>query len=171
MCSSLVFAQGSQVDPTFNAVPTGALATDVTFRHVIQPDGKILVYNAPSMYVNGEVRSGMFRLYADGSTDTTFAYNDEGGVGINNLMVAPDGKIVLAGTASPNHAKMVRLNPNGSLDNSFSVFITASGPPEFTGNNLTVNAIQADGKVIATHTSWGNIQGTYYSYSMRRYNT
>jgi uncharacterized delta-60 repeat protein len=165
-----VVAQSVNVDPTFIAGPSQPLPSNTNFQHVIQPDGKILVYNAPSMLVNGVARSGMFRLNSDGTTDTTFSYCNCGGVGISNVMVAPDGKIVLAGATSPNHAKMIRLNSDGSIDGSFSVLITAVGPPEITGNWLTVNAIQSDGKVIATHTSWGNIQGTWYSYSMKRYN-
>jgi uncharacterized delta-60 repeat protein len=163
-------AQPASVDLTFNAVPSNPLPADINFQQIVQPDGKVIVYNAPAMFVNGQLRSGMFRLNADGTTDNTFSYNNEGAVGISNVMIAPDGKLILAGATSPNHAKMIRLNPNGSVDNAFSVFIGAVGPPEFTGNWLTVNAIQSDGKVIATHTSWGNIQGTWYSYSMRRYN-
>ena len=163
-------AQAASVDLTFNAVPSNPLPNDANFQQVIQPDGKVIVYNAPNMFVNGQLRSGMFRLNTDGSTDNTFAYNNEGGVGISNIAIAPDGDIILAGSTSPNHAKMVRLNPDGSLDNAFSVLITAVGPPEFTGNWLSVNAIQSDGKVIATHSSWGNIAGTWYSYSMKRYN-
>ncbi len=165
-----VFAQSGPVDMTFNAVPSNPLPTDTNFQQVIQPDGKIIVYNASAMFVNGELRSGMFRMNTDGSIDTTFSYNNEGGVGINSVMIAPDGDIVVAGSTSPNYAKMIRLNSDGSIDSAFSIVITASGPPEFTGNWLTVNAIQPDGKVIATHGSWGNIQGTWYSYSMRRYN-
>lgn len=166
----VLHAQVATVDPTFNPIPSNPLPTDTTFQQAVQPDGKILVYGAPSMFVNGELRSGIFRLNTDGSTDTTFVYNGEGGVGVTNVGFTPDGKIILAGATSPNHAKMVRLNSNGSLDTAFSVLITASGPPEFTGNWFTVNAVQPDGKVIATHTSWGNIAGTWYSYSMRRYN-
>src|SRR5687768_10140168 len=158
---------GQNVDPNFSASPGAPPATDINFQQIIQPDGKVLVYNAPPVIINGETRSGMFRLNTDGSLDTTFTYNNEGGVGIHNVLVAPDGKIVLAGSASPNHAKMVRLNQDGSLDNAFSVFIAAVGTPDFTGNWLTVNGIQPDGKVIATHSSWGNIMGTWYSYSMR----
>lgn len=165
-----IAAQTGSVDTNFSPVPSNSLPNDANFQQVIQPDGKIIVYNAPTMFVNGVLRSGMFRLNADGTTDTTFSYNNEGGVGISNIMLAPDGKIILAGSTSPNHAKMIRLNPDGSIDNAFSVFIGASGPPEFTGNFLTGHAVQPDGKVIATHISWGNIQGTWYSYSMRRYN-
>ena len=164
-------AQTGSVDTTFNAVPTGAVPTDINFQQVIQPDGKILIYGAPAMFVGGEFRSGMFRLNADGSLDPSFTYNSEAaGMSINSVMVAPDGKIVVGGTGTPNHGKMIRLNSDGSFDNSFLVLITAVGPPEFTGNVLRLNAIQPDGKVIATHTSWGNIQGTWYSHSMRRYN-
>ena len=166
-----VSAQTATVDLAFNPIPSNPLPTDVNFQQVVQPDGKIIVYNAPSMFVNGVLRNGMFRLNADGSTDSTFNYNNEGGIGINNIAIAPDGKIVVAGTGSPNHGKMIRLNSDGSLDDSFSVLITAVGPPEFTGNYLSIEAIQPDGKVIATHTSWGNIMGTWFSYSMKRYNT
>ena len=166
-----IAAQTGSVDPTFNAVPTNALPTDINFQQVIQPDGKILVYGAPSVFIGGELRSGMFRLNPDGSLDPSFTYNSEAaGIGINSVLVAPDGKILVGGTGTPNHGKMIRLNSDGSLDNSFSVFIQASGPPEFTGNVLRLNAIQPDGKIIATHTSWGNIGGTWYSHSMRRYN-
>ena len=165
-----VVSQSGSVDPTFLPLPSNPLPNDANFQQVVQPDGKVIVYNAPMMSVNGEFRSGMFRLNTDGTTDTTFSYNNEGGVGIHNVAIAPDGKIILAGSTSPNHAKMVRLNPDGSLDNAFSILITAVGPPEFTGNWLSINAVQPDGKVIATHGSWGNVQGTWYSYSMRRYN-
>ncbi|HKP68332.1 MAG TPA: delta-60 repeat domain-containing protein, partial [Pyrinomonadaceae bacterium] len=166
-----IAAQSGSVDTTFNAVPGNSLPTDITFQQVIQPDGKILIYNAPSMFVGGEFRSGMFRLNPDGSLDPTFTFNSEAaGMSINRVLVAPDGKIIVAGTGTPNHGKMIRLNTNGSIDSGFTVFIQAQGPPEFTGNVMRLNAIQPDGKVIVTHTSWGNIQGTWYSHSMRRYN-
>ena len=168
--SSLALVAQTGVDTSFNAIPSNPLATDTNFQQVVQPDGKVIVYGAPPMFVNGEPRSGIFRLNADGSTDTSFTYNDEGGVGINNVTIAPDGKILLAGTTSPNHAKMVRLNPDGSLDNSFSVFFASAGSPGLTGASYWVNAIQSDGKVIATLLHWGNIMGTHTSYSMRRYN-
>ena len=159
--SALVVAQSASVDPTFNPIPSNELPGDINFKQIVQPDGKVLVYNAPSMFVNGELKSGMFRLNADGSTDTTFAYNNEGGVGIASLLLAPDGKIILGGSASPNHAKIIRLNPNGSLDSSFAVFVAASGPPEFTNTYFIANAVQPDGRVIATRTSCGNIAGTW----------
>ena len=164
-------ASQSSVDPSFNAVPAAALPNDANFQQIIQPDGKVIVYGAPSMYVNGELRSsGMFRLNTDGSLDTTFSYNNEAGVGINNIMLAPDGKIVVGGSISPNDAKIVRLNSNGSLDTSFSVFFDSTGSPGQTGASYTLNAVQPDGKVIATLTHWGNIMGTWYSYQMTRYN-
>ena len=160
----------SSVDTTFNAIPSGPLPTNTTFQQIVQPDGKIIVYRAPSMYVNGELRSGMFRLNADGSTDSSFSYNNEAGVGINNIMLAPDGKIVLGGTSSPNHSKLARLNSDGSVDQSFSVFIAASGPPEIVSTSFSLDAVQPDGKVIATRRNCGNIMGTWCSFSLHRYN-
>ena len=160
----------SSVDTSFIANPSASLPTNTSFQQIVQPDGKVIVYRAPSMFVNGVQRSGMFRLNADGSTDTSFAYNNEAGVSINNIMLAPDGKIVLAGVGTPNHSKIARLNSNGSVDESFSVFIAASGPPEIVSTSFSLNAIQPDGKVIATRRNCGNIQGTWCSFSMHRYN-
>lgn len=167
--SASLFGQSS-VDLTFNAVPSNPLPADTSFQQIVQPDGKVIVYGAPTMFVNGELRNSIFRLNTDGSTDSSFAYNGEGAVGISSVMVAPDGKIVLAGSTAPNHAKMVRLNSNGSLDSTFSVFVAASGSPELTHTYFTLNAIQADGKVIATRVNIGNIGGTWSSYGMARYN-
>jgi uncharacterized delta-60 repeat protein len=158
---TIAAAESTNVDPTFDPTPAITSPMDGEFQPIIQADGKILIYSSTA---------GIFRLNPDGTTDTTFSYCNCGGVGIYNVMVGLDGKIILAGGAAPNHAKMIRLNSDGSIDNSFSIFIQAVGPPEFTGNVLFVNAIQSDGKVIATHTSWGNIGGTYYSHTMRRYN-
>lgn len=158
------YGQAGTVDPTFAPLPTASMAADQNWTQVLQPDGKTIIYGGSTPL------GSIFRLNTDGSLDTTFSYCNCGGVGISSVKVAPDGKIVIGGTSSPNHAKMIRLNSDGSLDNAFSVFIGASGPPEFTGNWLTVNAIQPDGKVIATHGSYGNIMGTWYSFSMRRYN-
>lgn len=168
--AALLSAQSSNVDPSFNAVPSADLAPDSNISYLVQPDGKILVYNAPTMIVNGATVGGIFRLNADGTTDQTFSYCGCGEISVGSAMVAPDGKIILAGTTSPNHAKMIRINSDGSLDNSFSIFFASSGSPGLTGASYTLNAVQPDGKVIATLLHWGNIQGTWTSYSMARYN-
>lgn len=169
---TIVPGQAGSVDPTFNAVPSNPLASDISFQQIIQPDGKVIVYKGPSMLVNGQPRSGVFRLNPDGSLDQTFTYNNEGGVTIQNAMLAPDAKIILAGLTSPNHAKMIRLNADGSLDNAFSVFSAASGPPELSAAWFTVQAVQPDGKVIAVKGSWLTLGpfGTGYSYEFARYN-
>lgn len=160
--------QTATVDPGFSPFPAVPMGGDPNSSQIVQPDGKILVYGSSSPL------GSIFRLNPDGTVDTTFSFCNCGGVGIRNVMVAPDGKIVIAGSTSPNNAKIIRLNSDGSLDPSFTVFFNAGGSPEITGASYLLNAIQADGKVIATRTHWGYSSfppsGTYYSYSMARYN-
>lgn len=51
--SAIAFAQSASVDLTFNAIPSNPLPTDTNFQQIVQPDGKVIVYNAPTMFVNG----------------------------------------------------------------------------------------------------------------------
>ena len=71
ICLLSVFAsaQPGAIDLTFN---TGGVGPDlVAYATINQPDGKILVAGAFDNY-NGVARSGIARINADGSLDTTF---------------------------------------------------------------------------------------------------
>lgn len=83
----------------------------------------------------------------------------------------PDGKIVMVGNTSTSgnmQAVIVRLNVNGTLDNSFGIGGIVLVPNSATKNFLEDVVIQSDGKIVAT----GRINsGTGFSITIVRVNT
>jgi len=134
-------ADGS-LDTAFNPSFTGG---DIVAA-AVQPDGKILIGGAFST-VNGMTRTSLARLNADGSLDESFnpVLQDSPPV-IRAILVQPDGKIMIAGSFTGVNgvarSKLARLNPNGSLDESFNLGSVSGGSFYFI-------ARQANGKYIA----------------------
>lgn len=110
--------------------------------HVVKTlsDGKILIAGGFSQY-NGEI-GNFFRLHPDGSVDVSFTPVD---FGINTstfskIIIQPDNKIIVAGLFS-QQKEIVRLNSDGTLDNTFNV---GNGP-----NGLVKDAVlQPNGKIV-----------------------
>ena len=121
----------------------------------VQSDRKILVGGLFST-VNGQQRRNLARLNADGSLDTSFG--GAGGFPINGAVRAiklqADGRILVAGefTSFQNQfqERIVRLNPDGSVDPSFIVSRTRSGSPSAGGANDDIKMIelQPDRKIL-----------------------
>ena len=123
----------------------------------IQSDGKIVF--AGSMFTGTELEFGLTRYSSDGSLDNSFGTDGivTTDVGVDNevaysVAIQPDGKIVVAGESFDQNSKLdiavVRYNPDGSLDNSFSVngiVTTAIGTGHDFGRSLV---IQPDGKIV-----------------------
>lgn len=102
--------------------------TDYCYDLVLQPDGKIIVIGAVTLPpANTEIL--VMRLNTDGSYDSTFA-----GTGILVLpislgedygrkgLIQPDGKILVCGysiMSGSDQSTLIRLNSNGTLDNTF----------------------------------------------------
>ena len=119
------------------------------FNHVvssiaIQSDGKILVGgNFTSYNVTGS--NYIIRLNSDGSVDTTFSIGTGFDSEVYSIAIQSDGKILVGGDFSTyngtNSNYIVRLNSDGSIDNTFSIG---------TGFDSIVNyiAIQSDGKIL-----------------------
>jgi uncharacterized delta-60 repeat protein len=96
--------------------------TDAARAVLVQPDGRIVVAGGGAPAVSFCVA----RLRANGTLDTTFGSGgkrviDFGGAdeSVYGAALQPDGKIVLAGD-SDFRVAAARLNPNGSLDTTFS---------------------------------------------------
>jgi uncharacterized delta-60 repeat protein len=110
-----------------------------------QSDGKILIAGLFSLY-NDTSRNCLARINQDGSLDTNFNPGSGTNDYIRSMVLQPDGKIVIAGNFTSYNGtvvnRMARINPDGSIDSSFSVG---------TGANAVVNSIamQNDGKIIA----------------------
>jgi len=144
-----VIAFGEDVDPTFNAVPSSPLTSTSSLSQIVQPDGKVILYG-PKLVVDATAKGDIVRLNVDGTLDTSFSYCGCGLSFIRNLLLQPDGKIIAAGgSASDNGGRMIRLNSDGSIDATFVANIPGP-PPFFGGAEFYANAIQPDGKVIAT---------------------
>lgn len=125
----------------------------------LQADGKILVSGDFNSY-NGITKPKIIRLNVNGNIDNTFNidsvlalldfYDNTHLSSINTIVVQPNGKILLGGefysysTSNPIF-RIIRLNSDGTIDNSFS-----SGTNFNAGFNNTVNKIAflANGKIL-----------------------
>jgi len=166
---------------------TSTLGVSAASSVVIQSDGKLVVAGAG----NNDSRNDFIlsRYNTDGSLDTTF---DGDGIVTTNvgswfgsaraLVVQPDGKLVVTGSAYSGHPMtgfpLVRYNTDGSLDSTFgdngkviNINTTVIG----YSNTYSANAliIQPDGKlVVAGENKFStSIDSSSYSFAIARYNS
>ncbi|WP_020469749.1 tandem-95 repeat protein [Zavarzinella formosa] len=150
------------LDTTFNG--TGMLTRGVLGysnqglgKIMVQPDGKI-VASSNLATATGDSRPAIIRFNSDGSLDNTFSGDGvapldtvPGGTGgFSTAALLPDGKILGVGTARINNANqimVVRLNADGTLDNTFSGdgFAFATSTSSDGGDAV---AVQPDGKIV-----------------------
>ena len=136
------------VDATFNPAPLYLDYAGSYYAIAAQPDGKVLV---GGHFFSGPVElpktSGLTRLNADGSIDSSFDPHYFEAVGA--ILVQPDGKILVGGFTTINQGgttiapAILRLNPDGSLDQSFSPISMES-----SGLFVTSITLQPDGKIV-----------------------
>src|SRR5687768_16600132 len=124
----------------------------------IQSNGKIVV--AGYMYSGTDYNFAVYRYNSNGTLDTTFSGD---GIAIGNfglgrqdystdLVLQSDGKIVIAGrtgdaNGNNNNFAIVRLNPNGTADPTFSG--DGRVTTNFGADDYAVGvALQADGKIV-----------------------
>ena len=135
------FNSNGEIDNSFN-IGSGFDGTVKTI--ALQPDNKIIVGGDFTSF-NGLPNSKIVRLNSDGSVDNTFV----SGVGfdnsVNKILIQADGKIIVSGKFlfynNIDSKKLVRLNSNGTIDNTFSI---GSG---FSGTVKTI-ALQPDNKLL-----------------------
>ncbi|GAB6139596.1 hypothetical protein JCM14076_03250 [Methylosoma difficile] len=166
----------------------GKTTTDIFFSDnaasvTVQNDGKILVAGSSSVWY-----FSLIRYNADGTLDTSFS--EDGIVTTrlsnsyssgNSVALQADGKILMAGSTTDevtgnSRFGIVRYNPNGTLDTSFSddgMVTTAFGAAlNSIGNSI---AIQADGKILVggfIYRANSNFGFTEYAdFALARYNS
>jgi uncharacterized delta-60 repeat protein len=105
---------------------------NVVYRFKELPDGKFICSGTCTEF-EGEEVDWIFRVHADGSTDTTFRTGVFWG-GARGYLPLADGRCYVAGNFRRNQApddtlRVVRFMPDGSLDPSFSI-------PHFALNGL-----------------------------------
>ena len=182
-------ATGGDLDPTFGT--GGTLMTDINRSTdlaqavALQADGKLVVVG--QTYKNNDYSTEDFavaRYNTDGTLDTTFGRGGKVRTDFPGLAAVPssvviqsDGKIVVAGGAFPlftfaGDFKVVRYNPNGSLDTSFGNggIVTTTFPE---GSYAFDVALQPDGKIIAAGTVFVNFipgESSNTDFALARYN-
>ncbi|TAL42846.1 MAG: hypothetical protein EPN89_16885 [Methylovulum sp.] len=131
----------------------------------LQDDGKILVTgrsNTDFALVRYNENGSLDTSFSgDGIVTTDFGYYDQG----NSVTIQANGKILVAGTSwngINSDFALVRYNPDGSLDTSFSGDgkVTTGFIADDFGQSVT---LQADGKILVTGSSNGN-------FALARYN-
>lgn len=136
-------------DSTFN-VGTGfsnaGIFQSVVYDIEILPSGEIFVVGIFDNY-NGVPTKNIIKLFPDGTVDTSFDPGVGSNFSINDLVVQPDGKVVITGVFttinSISRQKIARLNTDGSLDTSFDDGAGIGGSPFDI-------ALQSDGKIIVS---------------------
>lgn len=130
------------------------------FDMVIQPDDKIIVVGSSGTGPNDMT---IMRFNADGSVDNSFGTNGKVSVdfygGNDNakcVALQPDGKILVGGScqqsSSNNNSNLaiIRLNANGTLDNSFGTGGKYSLDVDgYAFDELYDLTLQSDGKIVA----------------------
>jgi uncharacterized delta-60 repeat protein len=137
-----LLAQPGALELSFNpALNSGAAVYVVK----LQTNGQILIGGAFTSIDNTNL-SNVARLNPDGSLDTTFNPGPAADVGyVNTIAVQNDGKVLIGGSFSSSSgatsANLTRLNPDGSVDESFDPLFFVDAP---------VNAVvlQSDGKAL-----------------------
>jgi uncharacterized delta-60 repeat protein len=116
-----------------------------------QQDGKLII-GGHFTHFNGLERRQLIRLNPNGSLDASF--QPEGIIfgGVENLLIQPDGKIIVLGIITINdiNQTVVRFNNDGTLDPTFTP-VTTSVSPDYI-------ELQNDGKIIVAG-SFSSVNG------------
>jgi uncharacterized delta-60 repeat protein len=153
---------------------------------VLQPDGKIVVVGSASYDANNrDIGFALARFNTDGSSDLGFGTGGKqitdffgAGAKANGVVLQPDGKIVVAGTASDSSTRPVatdialaRYNPDGSLDSGFGTggetAVPFANSATEQGNAL---ALTADGKIVVAGAAFKTL-ATPPDFAVVRYNS
>lgn len=158
----------------------GKLTVDFGYKEgahslIQQSDGKLVIAG----YSNNAFTEGLVvRLNPDGSLDTSFdgdgkvTINTIGVDGVMDIIQQADGKLVVGGKAleglTSEELVLARFNPDGSLDNTFSLdgqLSTVFGRYTQAGAHSVIQ--QADGKLLVAGTYRANDNSDFI---LARYN-
>ncbi|PXY40355.1 calcium-binding protein [Flavobacterium cheongpyeongense] len=127
-----------------NSFISGSGFNGQVFSVAIQSDQKILAVGNFTKY-NSITSGRIVRLMPDGTIDLSFNTATGANGIIDAIVVQSDGKIILGGRFDTfngiPYSRLIRLNADGSVDNSFSVGIGFD-------KNVYALDLQSDGKII-----------------------
>jgi uncharacterized delta-60 repeat protein len=154
--AALIETDGT-LDSAFNS--SGRFTNGLVLASKLQSDGKLLIAGEFSE-VHGVIRHNVARLNTDGTLDLSFDPGVGPDIGVGDMALQTDGKIIIAnffsavgGVSRP--ASLARLNSDGSLDASFDPGrgISFDGSDDGNGNATFPGLVyalilQPDGKVV-----------------------
>jgi uncharacterized delta-60 repeat protein len=165
------------LDTTFNGTGKVITAAGGANSIAIQSDGKIVTAGSSHNGIHQDF--AVVRYHPNGSLDSSFGGTGKilipvgnSDSGADSVVIQTNGKIVVAGIATSNNVvndfAVVRLNQNGSQDNTFN----SSGKvitPVTAGNDIVTGAaIQADGKIVVAGMS-DEFLSDFYDFVVVRY--
>ena len=175
MGSLFVLAQAGTLDPSYGDQGIYSDSTpyifEVAFRGAIQPDDKILI--GGYCQISGQEYNWLIRrIDTMGTIDTTFGnqgdvrinFNNSNGY-VTNIHLLPSGKILLIGYVPdiPGGYALARLNPDGSLDNTFGnggIVLDSLGVDAILGSLV----IAPNGDIYACGSADTNTSTTEYQF-------
>jgi uncharacterized delta-60 repeat protein len=142
----------------------------------LQPDGKIVVVGE-SLSIGSDFDVAVARYNANGSLDSTFSSDGKVTIDFSHgtdygeaVSIQPDGKIIVAGSASNGanmDAALLRFNSDGTLDTSFSADGKLLIDVASADNWAYGVALQSNGRILVAGQAWN---GTNYDFSVARVN-
>ena len=153
---------------------------------VLQPDGKIIVVGSASYdSFNRDIGFALARFNTDGGIDFGFGTGGKqitdffgAGAKANSIALQPDGKFVVAGTASDSATRPVatdvalaRYNADGSLDSGFGIGGETAIPfPDSASEQGNAVGLLPDGKIVVAGTAFKTFN-TPPDFALVRYNS
>ena len=141
----------------------------------LQSDGKIIA--AGYTWNNKNFDFALARYNRNGTLDNSFSGDGRQTISFdsldsyaNSVAIQSDGKIIAVGNSNGDFAA-VRLNTDGSLDNTFN-FIGKEATDFGAIDNATSVAIQSDGKIVAAgYSGICGPDGCLNDFALTRYNS
>jgi uncharacterized delta-60 repeat protein len=139
-------------------------ALDAAYALTVQPDGKIIVVGDTSSPTMFQIRCFVERFNADGTLDATFGTggtvfedSDDFMDDLKAVMLQPDGKILVAGSATPSPRGLpnsdfavMRFLSNGTIDDQFGFHGFATQDLGGRTELVSAAALQEDGSIVVT---------------------
>jgi len=136
-----------EVDNSFNSgtgFSTGPTTLGEIYSIAVQQDGKILV-GGVFLFFNGISTNYIIRLNPDGSVDNSFNMGSGFNNSVRTIVLQDDGKVLIGGVFTQFNGatanRIIRLNPDGSVDNSFNMGLGCN-------NEVMSIVLQSDGKIL-----------------------
>ena len=169
------YSSTGALDATFGTggkvVTTIGTGNEIAYSSALQSDGKIILAGYAFM-TNDDF--ALVRYNSNGTLDTTFDTDGKvtttigtGTDRVHDVLIQPDGKILVGGYMVGSDFALARYNTNGSLDTTFDTDGRVTTPIGTGTDRIYSIALQTDGKIIAA--GYSITTGTADDFAIARY--